>query len=333
MTQVTPPYTALLAVDAGGTSTRSMVVDPSGRCLGYAVAGSGNPTAVGSPAAAASVAESAAEALRTADVPGGSIGLAVLAMAGQGGTTSAAAEVGRRLAELGIARPPVFDSDLLATYFSGTYRPDGYAVVAGTGAAAIRVEGGQQVAVADALGWLLGDEGSGFWIGQRVVRAVLADLDGRQPATALTPLLLQRLEVARAVGAGSRAAILAVVQRLYAAPPVRLADFAALVFEAAGDPTAEGIVRDAGDALAQTLAAVTEPSVSGPVVLGGGILSHGTALAERLARTSGAADVRTVVDGAVGAAVLTLRHAGVVLDAAGFDTLTESLGALRLVRR
>lgn len=330
MTQVTPPL--LLAVDAGGTSTRSVVLGAEGHCLGYAVAGSGNPTAVGPPAAAGSVALSAAEAMRKAGVRGTRVQLVVLAMAGAR-STSIAEEVRRSLGEIGIDAPALFESDLLATYFSGTYEPDGYAVVAGTGAAAIRIEGGEQVAVADALGWLLGDEGSGFWIGQRVVRAVLADLDGRAPATALTPLLLRRLDVPPA-GEGAdrgvdRPRITMLVQRLYAAPPVRLADFAALAFEAAGDPIADGILRDAADALARTLAAVTSPTVSGPVVLGGGILSRSPEIARRLAETAGAEEPHTVVDGAVGAAVLTLRHAGTYVDASIFQRLTTSLGRLR----
>src|SRR6478752_1830649 len=158
---MTEQLTGLVAVDAGGTSTRAVVVHPAGHCLGYAVAGSGNPTSV-------------------------------------------AAEIRRRLAGVGLDAPLVFESDLLATYLSGTHRPDGYAVIAGTGAGAIRVEDGRQVAVADALGWLLGDEGSGFWIGQRAVRAALADLDGRGPATALTPLMLERLGVPAPEDAGDR---------------------------------------------------------------------------------------------------------------------------------
>ena len=134
--------------------------------------------------------------------------------------------------------------------------PDGYAVIAGTGAGAIRVEDGRQVAVADGLGWLLGDEGSGFWIGQRVVRAALADLDGRGPSTALTPLVLGRLGVPAPSDAGDREPILAVVRALYAGPPVRLADFAGLVFEVDRDQTADGILDDAAAALARTLTAV-----------------------------------------------------------------------------
>src|SRR4051812_10362485 len=155
---MTEQSTRVVAVDAGGTSTRAVVVRPSGQCLGYAVAGGGNATAVGPETAAASVADSVTGALRRAEVPGAAIRLVMLAMAGAG-TAPVAEEVRRRLAGIGIDAPLVFESDLLATYYSGSHRPDGYAVVAGTGAGAIRVEAGRQVAVADALGWLLGDEG------------------------------------------------------------------------------------------------------------------------------------------------------------------------------
>src|SRR4051812_7514389 len=194
---MTQQATGLVAVDAGGTRTRAVVVDPSGRCRGYAVAGSGNPVAVGPEGAAAAVAESVVGALAAAEMSRAEVQLVVLAMAGSG-STPATAELHDRLAAIGVDAPLVHESDLLATYCSGTHRPDGYAVVAGTGAGAIRVERGRQVAVADGLGWLLGDEGSGFWIGHRVVRAALADLDGRGPATGLTPMVLARLGVSAA---------------------------------------------------------------------------------------------------------------------------------------
>src|SRR5262249_21108195 len=190
-----------------------------------------------------------------------------------------------------------FESDLLATYFSGTHRPHGYAVIAGTGAGAIRVEDGRQVAVADALGWLLGDEGSGFWIGRRVVRAALADLDGRGPSTALTPLLRDRLGVSEPSDADDPAAISAMVRTLYAGAPVRLADCAGLVFAVDRDQVADRILDDAAAALSRTLTAVRSETVSGPVVLGGGVLGRSSELADRLAAASGAEEVRVVADG------------------------------------
>ena len=324
---MTEQATALVAVDAGGTRTRAVVVDPSGRCLGYAVAGSGNPVSVGPATAGAAVAESVAAALGEAQQASTTVGLVVLAMAGAS-STSGTAELRHRLTGIGIDAPLVLESDLLATYCSGTHRPDGYAVVAGTGAGAIRVQDGRQVSVADGLGWLLGDEGSGFWIGQRVVRAALADLDGRGPSTALTPLVLARLGVPAPSEPGDREPIRTLVRTLYAAPPVRLADFAALAFEA-DDETSEGILDDAAAALVRTLTAVRSPAVSGPVVLGGGILGRDPRVAERVAAACGAEQVHAVADGAVGAAVLALRHAGSLVDEAVFRQVTTSLAAVR----
>jgi N-acetylglucosamine kinase-like BadF-type ATPase len=122
---------------------------------------------------------------------------------------------------------------------------------------------------------------------------------------------------------------MAVMRALYAAPPVRLADHAGLVFEVEGDETADRILDDAAAALARTLTAVRSPTVSGPVVLGGGILGRRRQVADRLADACGAEEVHAVADGALGAAVLTLRHAGTCVDVAMFQKLRTSLGALR----
>jgi N-acetylglucosamine kinase-like BadF-type ATPase len=120
-----------------------------------------------------------------------------------------------------------------------------------------------------------------------------------------------------------------VVRALYAGPPVRLADYARLVFEVDGDATADRILDDTAAALARSLDAVRSPSVSGPLVLGGGILGHSPQVADRLAAASGAEEVHAVADGAVGVSVLALRHAGTHVDAAVFHRLTTSLTAVR----
>lgn len=325
----------LLAVDAGGTSTRSVVVTADGRCLGYARTGSGNPTAAGPDHAAASVAASAAVAIAAAGVPGEKIGGIVFAMAG----ASPQIDIGAFIAPLtarGITATPVFESDLLATFFSGTYRDAGYALVAGTGAAAVRVERGSIVATADGFGWLLGDDGSGFYIGHRVIRAAMADLDSRGPATALTGMVLAELgqEGGRAPGPDGRpAAVSYALNALYTIRPVQLARFARLAFEAPGDNVADSIIRDAADALVHTLNAVVTPGASGPIVLGGGTLTRHRTLVDRIAagyaRDGLSPEIRTVADGVVGAAVLALREAGATVDKVIFDRLTTSLATVR----
>ncbi|MFE7406771.1 N-acetylglucosamine kinase [Isoptericola sp. NPDC057559] len=327
--------TVLLALDAGGTSTRCVVVTPAGECVGYGRDGSGNPVSVGVDAAGRSAAASAAAALDAAGVDPADVEGVTLAAAGVSAQTPLE-ELCRPLRDLGITASPDFRSDLLATFFAGTYRDTGYALVAGTGAAAIRVEGGEVTATADGLGWLLGDDGSGFWIGRRVVRAALADLDRRGAPTALTAMLLRELGLdgpAPRSRDGRAEALWRSVDALYAMRPVELARFARLAFEAGGDEEADAIVAAAEDALVHTLGAVALPGVRGPVVLGGGTVALHRTLPVRIGAVRGGdgepPEVRAVTDGVVGAVVLALRDAGTVVDAAVFETVRGTLATLR----
>jgi N-acetylglucosamine kinase-like BadF-type ATPase len=315
----------LLAVDAGGTSTRAVVVAVDGECRGFGTAGSGNPISSGPEYAAREVASAARVAI--AGAGGGRVdGPVVLAMAGSSSDADTA-WIAPELAAAGAGGPIRVESDLLATFCAGAWEADGYAMVAGTGAAAIRVRGGRQERVGDGLGWLLGDAGSGFWIGRRVVRAVSADLDGRGPATALTALLLEALGITSATTAthgGRPAALHGLVRAAYALRPIELARFAPLVFAAGGDATATRIRDEARSALRDAFAAVHDAEVRGPLVAGGGVLAA-LGAPDGL---PGVEEVRTVADGTAGAVALALRADGVTVDRATFDRIHSSLTVL-----
>ena len=319
--------TELLAIDAGGTSTRAVVLTPDGTCVGFGRSGAGNPISSGTEHAAQQVATAVLRAMARAGVAridGG----AVLAMAGS--QASAPTDwLAPGLAHAGVQGPLVFESDLLATFCAGAWEPDGYAVVAGTGSAAIRVRGGRQEAVADGIGWLLGDAGSGFWIGRRVARAVAAELDGRGPATALTTRLLASLGIPASMTPSSPdarpEALRALLAAVYAARPIDLARFAPLVFDADDDRVATAIRGEARGALRTSLAAIRSDDVRGPVVTGGGILGR-LGLDDGLERMG---EVRAVADGSAGAAVLALRRHGVTVGADVFERVRTSLDVLR----
>jgi N-acetylglucosamine kinase-like BadF-type ATPase len=321
-----------LAVDAGGTSTRCVAVNETGGCLGYGVAQSGNPISAGPALAATSVAASAAAALTQAGADGTEVAGVLLAMAGAT-TLTGTTVFAEALAPLGVAAPISYAADLLATFCSGTWREAGYALVAGTGAAAIRVECGREAVTADGLGWLLGDDGSGFWVGRRVARAVVAELDRRGPRTALTPALLHTLALHDdgLRDRGRPAVLQRLIEALYALRPVQLARFAHLAFAAAddGDELAARIVSEAADALLHTLEAVIDPRVTGPVVLGGGTVARHGELAARITAAHPGAEVVHVSDGVLGAAVLTLRQASVAVGEAAFIRVRQTLAALR----
>ena len=309
-----------LAVDAGGTSSRAVVVDESGHCLGSGRAPGGNPTSVGLDGAAVAVAEAIAQAV-TAAGPGATAEPILLANAGGGGEPFQAAIL-QRLTPLGVRGPFLPVGDLLALFCSGTPEVDGAALIAGTGAIGGAIRDGRMARVVDGTGWLLGDAGSGFWIGHRAARAVVDALDGG-PTTRLTEVLLERLGVEddRVVVDGRPRVMGRLVAALYALRPVELARFAPLVFALAGsDETATAIIREAVEAQAALLRRVRRFQADGPLVFGGSVLVEGSLRLDPqlLAPLLDAADGATplpVADGLVGAAVLALRHAGVEVDA------------------
>lgn len=324
-----------LAVDAGGTSTRSVLVTADGACLGYGTAGGGNPISSGTERAASAVITATQTATAAAGLTPSDVGAGILAMAGSGVNPDTGWVTGA-LAGAGFTGSVELRSDLLATFFSGTFEPEGYALVAGTGAAGIRVRGGIVDRAADGLGWLLGDVGSGFWIGHRVVRDAVAALDGRADPTAMTDLLLDALglETEMWIDADGRPGVLRLVtDAVYRLRPVELSRFAPVAFAAHGDPAARAILAEAAEALARLFGAVASPGLTGPLVLGGSILAQKSVVADAVATAATASglvpETRQVPDGVIGAAVLSLRSAGVTVDAAVFERIRGSLAGLR----
>lgn len=328
--------TLLLALDAGGTQTRAALVGPGGLILGFGRAGSGNPTSGGEVVAAEAVADAVRQALTaesTAGPPARSR-LAVVAMAGEQ-TPSYLEELEPRLAELGVQRVQLA-GDLLGIFYSGTTDLDGYALICGTGANAARIRAGQIERVVDGSGWLLGDVGSGYWIGHRVARAATAALDGSGPQTALTELVLADVGIAlkhsKLAGEGwpaRREALRQLVVLLYSWRPVQLSRFSPLAFAAAveGDAVAVDVLTEAAAALAGLLQTLRVDDIPGPVIGGGGVLRNGflaapSALQDRIGLAPELRGLTSVTDGLVGAIVLGLRELGVEVD----DTLFTGLG-------
>jgi len=319
-----------LALDAGGTSTRAALIDPVGRCLGYGRAGGGNPTSAGIENAVAAAGQAAEQALSGTDGPLEGSSPAVIAMAGEK-TAAFREQIAARLEALGVG-PVLLEPDLLGIFHSGTHLLNGYAMVAGTGTAAVRVVGGRLDRVAGGRGWLLGDAGGGYWIGHQVVRAVVAALDGHGPATALTARLLASLQITESTdsSAGRTQVLRQLVSTLYAWRPVQLSRFAPLAFAVPEDPVAREILVAASSALTNLLSAVHDPGLSGPIVVGGSVLIHGLLAAPagvRLVLPADMGGVVPVADGVVGAAVLVLRNAGIEVDHTLFDTLRDGIAA------
>jgi glucosamine kinase len=149
----------------------------------------------------------------------------------------------------------------LAGAFAG--RP-GIVVIAGTGSGAAGRDAAGRTVRVGGHGYLLGDEGGGYWIGRRAVAAALRAADGTGPATALTAL------VEREFGSLAGAE-----QQVHRNPTDRalLSRLVPLVAACAGsgDPVAAGILAAAADALVELAEAVGTRLGPLPVAGVGGI--------------------------------------------------------------
>ena len=150
-------------------------------------------------------------------------------------------------------------------FSSATPSPEGYVLVAGTGAVAGRIVDGELRERRDGWGWLLGDEGSGFWLGREAVRATLTTL--QKPTAPAGPLTEAVIGLA-----GTRDPV-AIVQLCYANPPVWLSTFAELVTRHAEDPVAAAIASRAAQHLLDTLLDLDLDPVL-PVVLAGSVATR-----------------------------------------------------------
>ncbi|MBF4993798.1 ATPase [Arthrobacter gandavensis] len=147
--------------------------------------------------------------------------------------------------------------------------PDGIGLIAGTGSVAWGMAPDGRQARSGGWGYLLGDEGSAYWIGREAVRHTLRlhDLGQRTDRLAAELLLAVGVEAPDAL-----------IGRFHADTGRRYwASMAQVVFEAAqeGHAPSRSIIATAARDLASLVADVAARlGISGPVVVGGGIGVH-----------------------------------------------------------
>ncbi|MEV0680878.1 BadF/BadG/BcrA/BcrD ATPase family protein [Actinosynnema sp. NPDC050436] len=292
----------VVGLDAGGTSTRALVLDLDGTRLGAGVAGGANPNSHPPELAAAHVTQALSAALDGLDVT--KVESGVLGMAGSSKLSdpAVAALFERAWAGAGLRCPMRVITDCEAAFATGSASPDGTVLVAGTGSIAATITDRRLTATTGGYGWLLGDEGSAYWLGREAVRATLRALESGSP-DALTTAVLTLADVPPHP---PREAWRQLITRANQDAPIALARYAPLVTAHATAPSARAIVQEAVRILADLALADRPESADTPIVLVGSLVhAHplGTLLrAELTARTS--APVRIATESSAGAAWL-----------------------------
>ena len=291
-----------IGVDGGGTHARAVILDERGREVGRAEA----PGALVSLRAPEEAAGAVAQAVRAAARAGGVQLPGGVLWAGLAGAGHEASRVGveRVLATAGLARKVRVGTDVEAAFHAAFPEGPGLMLIAGTGSIAWGRGPSGEMCRIGGWGQQLGDEGSGYAIGLKALRAIARAEDERIAPTTLTGEILGALhldasvELIPWVASATKAEVAALVPIV-----ARCAE--------AGDAAAREILEDAIAHLEAHVTALlhrTGPWTSRPgLLLSGGVIAPGGSLRSALVGRLAAhpVDVRhDEVDAAIGAAML-----------------------------
>lgn len=263
-----------LAIDAGKTGTRAVVVDRGARSATVTGRGLDNVAAVGALDAIRAVLE---DTLARLPSPPRAYDGVCIGLTGVLSPGPHADRVLDLLSALAPARRVIVTSDAVTSYCGALGLRPGVVVAAGTGTITLAVGPDGRLARVGGWGYLLDDGGSAFAIGRAGLRAALRTSDGREASEEL-------LLAARSRFGGTDA----IVEAVYGAtnPPSLIASFAPQVcaLARAGDGSAVRIVGDAAAQLADGVAAAARRAFGThrpvPVSWCGGVFRAGSAVLE-----------------------------------------------------
>ncbi len=283
MDQTSAKY--VIGIDGGGTKTQAVLLDDTGRELSRGRSSGANPNTVGRAAAAKAINDAIQAALsRASAVSGTTPTLGSIAGVGIGtaGASGAQAWLNQTLADAvpGAVTVSGHDAEIALVGALGVRR--GIVAIAGTGSTVYGMNDAGDEALVDGWGYLLGDSGSGFAIGQAALRVFLYVRDGRAAPGTLSAAVQQHLGldtrdeiIAWAYGGASGGDPRAHVSEV--------AKLARVVMELAGqsDPDAQAIIDKTAGELVLSIKAAWQRLKLGKCAVGlaGGVLGWGGPMA------------------------------------------------------
>jgi N-acetylglucosamine kinase-like BadF-type ATPase len=244
-----------LGIDGGGTNCRAAIVGHDGKLLGEGQAEAANLIRVGLDKAVASVTKAVSQAcdragIETAQITAACIGLAGVSQPGYHQQMLEALKKALPIPEISL------ETDARVALAGATNNSPGVVIIAGTGSIACGVNAHGQFARSGGWGPIMGDEGSGSYIGRRALEAVMMDWDHRGKPTSMREPVLKHF------GVSTPPELTTVIYDSSAKEkgevPARIAQLSRVAVKAAqeGDQVAQEILTAAAKELAKTTIAV-----------------------------------------------------------------------------
>ena len=230
----------IIGIDAGGTKTVCLLADADGTVVSRSRGTGANLQAVGELQVEKVLHEVMEQAIGDRGVVPAAICLGIAGV----DRPEDQAVIQAIMKRIGFKARILIVNDALVALEAGAPGQPGVVVISGTGSIAYGRNAAGQAARSGGWGYVLGDEGSGYWIGRAALRAVLRAADYRGPRTVLTQMLLDHFQVAQ-----PQALIHAVYHNHLS--PAAIGTLASSVQAAfhEGDPASIGILKGAADEL------------------------------------------------------------------------------------
>ena len=237
----------VLGIDVGGSKTVCLLADEDGRIVASAREAGANLQGAGELAL-----EKVLHTAMESTIAGRNIRPAAICLGIAGVDRAADEAVVRGIMErIGYTARILVVNDALIALQAGIGDGAGIVIVSGTGSIAYGRNAKGEASRAGGWGYVLGDEGSGYWIGRLALRAVVRHADGRGRPTGLTEKLLGHFHAERAAE---------LIHKIYhdEVGPRAIASLAKYVQEARveGDAVAAAILNQAADELITAATAV-----------------------------------------------------------------------------
>lgn len=187
----------ILAVDGGATKTTLTIRSTTGKCLFEKTASSSNYQTIGVNPVIEVLTHLLQEAYFSTQIA--NIHVAVFAVAGI--DTASDLETVTRIIHLSLQNTPftinklIIENDVQASLLGLVGHHCGGLVISGTGSIAFATDGSGNVVRAGGWGHRASDEGSGYWIGQQILKALFRAEDGLDEPTVLTKLVFEKLHI------------------------------------------------------------------------------------------------------------------------------------------
>lgn len=176
------PEHTLLAIDAGQTGIKTRLIAADGSAQEWVF-----PGVLTDRPLTPQLAAVAAEVTRVTEQPPHTVTFGVSGLT----DPEAEADALRQHPDLAGVHRIVVTHDSVTSFLGVLGDQQGAVVAAGTGVVTLGV-GPEHSTRVDGWGYMMGDAGSGYWIGRAALDAVMRAHDGRGPATALTAVVQER---------------------------------------------------------------------------------------------------------------------------------------------